>query len=55
MTRAEIEFAVTAEGARDADDVLQRRTRIGLVEADAARARPAVVHILDQIGSAHTA
>lgn len=55
VTRAEIEFAVTAEGARDADDILDRRTRIGLVEADAVRARPAVVHILDQIGAAHTA
>ncbi|GAA2060033.1 glycerol-3-phosphate dehydrogenase/oxidase [Williamsia deligens] len=55
VTRAEIEFAVIAEGAVDADDILHRRTRIGLVDADTARARPAVVHILDQIGAAHSA
>ncbi|ANJ29007.1 glycerol-3-phosphate dehydrogenase [Agromyces aureus] len=38
VTRAEIEFAVRAEGAFDADDVLDRRTRIGLVDADRERA-----------------
>lgn len=36
VTRAEIEWAVTHEGALDADDVLDRRTRIGLVPADRA-------------------
>jgi glycerol-3-phosphate dehydrogenase len=36
ITRAEIEWAVTHEGALDADDVLDRRTRIGLVPADRA-------------------
>ncbi|RPF20529.1 glycerol-3-phosphate dehydrogenase/oxidase [Myceligenerans xiligouense] len=34
IARAEIEWAVTHEGALDADDVLDRRTRIGLVPAD---------------------
>ncbi|MBO0608920.1 glycerol-3-phosphate dehydrogenase/oxidase [Myceligenerans salitolerans] len=36
IARAEIEWAVTHEGALDADDVLDRRTRIGLVPADRA-------------------
>ncbi|BBY67785.1 glycerol-3-phosphate dehydrogenase/oxidase [Mycolicibacterium helvum] len=34
VTRAEFEFAVTHEGALTADDIVDRRTRIGLVEAD---------------------
>ncbi|GAB11458.1 glycerol-3-phosphate dehydrogenase [Gordonia araii NBRC 100433] len=45
VTRAEIEFAFTHEGALSVDDVLDRRTRIGLVAADADRARPAVEQI----------
>lgn len=45
VTRAEIEFAFTHEGALTVDDVLERRTRIGLVPADADRARPAVEEI----------
>ncbi|HXR70832.1 glycerol-3-phosphate dehydrogenase/oxidase, partial [Actinocrinis sp.] len=31
VTRAEFEYAVTHEGALDADDIVDRRTRIGLV------------------------
>ncbi|SFR83907.1 glycerol-3-phosphate dehydrogenase [Agromyces sp. CF514] len=46
VTRAEVEFAVRAEGALDADDVLDRRTRIGLVDADRARAEAAVAEIV---------
>jgi len=38
VTRAEFEFAVTHEGALTADDILDRRTRIGLIEADRSRA-----------------
>ncbi len=38
VTRAEFEFAVTHEGALDVGDILDRRTRIGLVEADRERA-----------------
>jgi glycerol-3-phosphate dehydrogenase len=45
-TRAEIEFAITHEGAHDVSDVLDRRTRIGLVREDADRAREAVQDIL---------
>ena len=38
VTRAEFEFAVTHEGALDVTDILDRRTRIGLVAADRQRA-----------------
>lgn len=37
VTRAEFEYAVTHEGALTADDILDRRTRIGLVGADRDR------------------
>jgi glycerol-3-phosphate dehydrogenase len=46
VCRAEIEYAVTHEGALDVSDVLDRRTRIGLVSADADRARSAVEQIV---------
>lgn len=38
VLRAEFDFAVTHEGALTAEDILDRRTRIGLVAADRARA-----------------
>lgn len=37
VTRAEFEFAVTHEGALTVDDILDRRTRIGLVPTDRER------------------
>jgi glycerol-3-phosphate dehydrogenase len=37
VTRAEFEYAVTHEGAMTVDDIVDRRTRIGLVEADRDR------------------
>ena len=46
VTRAEIEFAVRAEGALTADDVLDRRTRIGLVDDDRAHAEAAVAQLV---------
>ena len=46
VTRAEIEYAVTHEGALDVPDVLDRRTRIGLVQADADRAHEAIADIV---------
>ena len=46
VTRAEIEYAVRSEGALDVEDVLHRRTRIGLVRTDADRARAAVEEIV---------
>ncbi|MFE2721783.1 glycerol-3-phosphate dehydrogenase/oxidase [Kitasatospora sp. NPDC059327] len=48
VTRAEIAYAVTHEGALDASDVLDRRTRIGLVAQDADRARAAVREIVEE-------
>ena len=38
VIRAELEYAVTHEGALDVEDILDRRTRIGLVAADRERA-----------------
>jgi glycerol-3-phosphate dehydrogenase len=38
VTRAEFEYAVTHEGALTVDDIVDRRTRIGLVAADRERA-----------------
>ncbi|MFD9888695.1 glycerol-3-phosphate dehydrogenase/oxidase [Amycolatopsis sp. NPDC059027] len=46
VTRAEVEFAVSHEGALDVADVLERRTRLGLVPADAGRAESAVTEIV---------
>ncbi len=40
-TLAELVFGVTHEGARTVEDLLDRRTRIGLVPADREAARPA--------------
>ncbi|MFC3436865.1 FAD-dependent oxidoreductase [Nocardia seriolae] len=41
VTAAEFAFAVTHEGALDESDLLDRRTRIGLVEEDRKAAEPA--------------
>lgn len=49
ITRAEIAYTVTHEGALDADDILHRRTRIGFVAEDAERARPGVEEILEEL------
>ena len=42
VTLAELVFAVTHEGAHDVDDLLDRRTRVGLVPADRAELRRAL-------------
>jgi glycerol-3-phosphate dehydrogenase len=47
-TVGELRFAVRAEGARTVADLLDRRTRIGLVPADRARAVPAAERVLAQ-------
>ena len=52
VCRAELEFAVTHEGALDADDILDRRTRIGLVPADRAAAHDAALSVLAEHGLA---
>ncbi|WP_406271940.1 glycerol-3-phosphate dehydrogenase/oxidase [Nocardia sp. NBC_00881] len=46
---AEFAFAVSHEGALDADDLLDRRTRIGLVAEDRAAAAPAAAAALAPI------
>ena len=46
VTRAEFEYAVTHEGALTVDDILDRRTRIGLVAADRARAASVAEELL---------
>jgi glycerol-3-phosphate dehydrogenase len=46
VTRAEFEYAVTHEGALTADDILDRRTRIGLVMQDRERAEDTAKEIL---------
>jgi glycerol-3-phosphate dehydrogenase len=50
VTRAEFEYAVTHEGALTADDVLDRRTRIGLVAGDRERATPAANELVASMG-----
>ena len=37
VSRAEFEYAITHEGALDVSDILDRRTRIGLVARDRER------------------
>jgi len=46
VTRAEFEYAVTHEGALTVDDILDRRTRIGLVAEDRARAQDVAGELL---------
>ena len=50
VTLAELIFGVTDEGAADVDDLLDRRTRVGLIPADRALAVPAAERAL-RIGS----
>ncbi len=45
-TRAELLWGVVAEGALDVDDLLDRRTRIGLVPADRVAAGPVAHEVL---------
>ena len=46
FTMAELRWGVTHEGALDVDDLLDRRTRIGLVPVDRVRAEAAARHAL---------
>jgi glycerol-3-phosphate dehydrogenase len=49
VTRAEFEYAVTHECALDVDDILDRRTRIGLVEHDRDRAVNVAAEFVTQV------
>ena len=51
VTLAELVFAITHEGAHDVDDLLDRRTRVGLVEADRAVAEPLAKRALTLVPS----
>jgi glycerol-3-phosphate dehydrogenase len=50
VTRAEFEYAVTHEGALDVDDILDRRTRIGLVQTDRDRVVEVAEEFLAGVG-----
>ena len=50
ITRGRLSFAVTHEGARTVADILDRRTRIGLVPADRSAAEPAAREVLVAAG-----
>ncbi len=50
ITPAELRFSVQVEGALDVDDLLDRRTRIGLVARDRERALPAALAALEAQG-----
>jgi glycerol-3-phosphate dehydrogenase len=50
VTRAEFEYAVTHEGALDVDDILDRRTRIGLVPRDRERVVAVAAEFLAGVG-----
>jgi len=49
VTRAEFEYAVTREGALDVGDILDRRTRIGLVQQDRDRVVAVAEEFLAQV------
>jgi len=46
VTAGEVQWAVQQEGALDADDVLHRRTRIGLVPKNLAAAKAPVTELV---------
>ena len=50
VTRAEFEYAITHEGALTVDDIVDRRTRIGLVAADRERVTGAAEELLSRFG-----
>ena len=50
VTRAEFEYAITHEGALDGDDILDRRTRIGLVQEDRERVVAVAAEFLARVG-----
>ncbi|KQB84466.1 glycerol-3-phosphate dehydrogenase/oxidase [Corynebacterium oculi] len=49
VTRAEVEYAFTHEGALTVEDVLERRTRAAMIPEDAEAARPAVEEIYEHV------
>jgi glycerol-3-phosphate dehydrogenase len=55
VTLAELVFGITHEGAADVADLLDRRTRVGLIPADRARAVDAARRALDLVTTANPA
>ncbi|SEC09868.1 glycerol-3-phosphate dehydrogenase [Nocardioides exalbidus] len=51
VTLAELVFAITHEGAHDVDDLLDRRTRVGLVDADRTVTEPLARRALDLVSA----
>ena len=49
VTLAELIFGITHEGAADVDDLLDRRTRVGLVSADRQRVQPLAERALELV------
>jgi glycerol-3-phosphate dehydrogenase len=54
ITAGEVQWAVHQEGALDADDVLHRRTRLGLVPTTLTAAQPAVTTLVTRESRAQT-
>ena len=52
VTLAELVFGVTHEGAHDVADLLDRRTRVGLVDVDRTAAEPAARRAIDLAAAA---
>src|SRR5699024_8172726 len=50
VTRAQLSFAVTHEGARTVSDIVDRRTRLGLVPEHRAAAEPVAREVLAAAG-----
>ena len=50
VTRAEFEYAITHEGALTVEDIVDRRTRIGLVAGDRERVTGIAAEFLAQFG-----
>ncbi|MBJ7340540.1 glycerol-3-phosphate dehydrogenase/oxidase [Mycolicibacterium sp.] len=50
VIRAEFEYATTHEGALDVDDILDRRTRIGLVAEDRERVESVAAEFVSHVG-----
>jgi glycerol-3-phosphate dehydrogenase len=51
VTLAELVFAITHEGAHDVDDLLDRRTRVGLIAADRNVAAPLAQRALELVAA----
>ncbi|MBS6275702.1 glycerol-3-phosphate dehydrogenase/oxidase [Arcanobacterium urinimassiliense] len=51
LTRAEVEFAITHEGALCVEDILERRTRLSMIPEQAEAARAEIAEIFQMLNS----